>query len=64
MPKVIEAVYENGVLKPLEKVNLKEGEKVRLKINKRMLNFEPIELRKPLSLDDIKKLKDETWTCY
>ncbi len=64
MPKVIEAVYENGVLKPLEKVNLKEGEKVRLKINKRVLNFEPIELRKPLSLDDIKKLKDETWTCY
>ena len=25
MPKVIEAIYENGVFKPLEKVNLKEG---------------------------------------
>jgi len=32
MPKIIEAVYENGVFKPLEKVDLKEGEKVRLKI--------------------------------
>jgi len=30
MPKIIEAVYENGVFKPLEKVDLKEGEKFRL----------------------------------
>ncbi len=64
MPKVIEAVYENGVFKPLEKVNLREGEKVRLKINKRMLNFEPVELKKPVSLDDIRKLRDEAWTYY
>ena len=58
------AIYENGVFKPLEKIDLREGERVRLKINKRMLNFEPIELRKPLSLGDIKKLRDETWTYY
>ena len=32
MPKIIEAVYENGVFKPLEKVDLKEGEKVRLRV--------------------------------
>jgi len=32
MPKIIEAVYENGVFKPLEKVDLKEGEKVRIRI--------------------------------
>ena len=32
MPKIIEAVYENGVFKPLQKVDLKEGEKVRLKL--------------------------------
>jgi len=30
MPKIIEAVYENGVFKPLEKVDLKEGERVRV----------------------------------
>uniref|UniRef100_A0A7C3UJX0 Antitoxin n=1 Tax=Geoglobus ahangari TaxID=113653 RepID=A0A7C3UJX0_9EURY len=30
MPKIIEAVYENGVFKPLQKVDLKEGEKFRL----------------------------------
>ncbi|MEM3505076.1 MAG: antitoxin family protein [Archaeoglobaceae archaeon] len=34
MPKIIEAIYENGVFKPLEKVDLKNGEKVRLKISK------------------------------
>jgi len=32
MVKVIEAVYENGVFKPLKKVDLKEGTKVRLEI--------------------------------
>ena len=34
MPKVIEAIYEKGVFKPLQKVDLKEGEKVRLRIEK------------------------------
>ncbi|HIQ49840.1 MAG TPA: DUF104 domain-containing protein, partial [Nanoarchaeota archaeon] len=30
MAKVIEAVYENGVFRPLEKVELKKGERVRI----------------------------------
>ena len=30
MPKIIEAIYENGVFKPLQKVDLKEGERVRV----------------------------------
>ena len=34
MTKVIEVVYENGVFKPLEKVNLKEGEILKIKIEK------------------------------
>ena len=34
MGKVVEAVYEKGVFKPLEKVNLREGERVRLEIRK------------------------------
>lgn len=32
MPKIIEAIYENGVFKPLEKVDLKEGEKIKLRL--------------------------------
>ena len=44
MPKVIEVVYENGVFKPLEKVNLKEGEKVKV-----ILNLDPVELARRYS---------------
>ncbi|MEM1672054.1 MAG: antitoxin family protein [Archaeoglobaceae archaeon] len=33
MPKIIEAIYEDGVFKPLEKIELKEGERVRLRIS-------------------------------
>ncbi|HLO49024.1 MAG TPA: antitoxin family protein [Kamptonema sp.] len=32
MPEIITAVYENGVLRPVNSVSLKEGETVRLKI--------------------------------
>jgi len=32
MAKVIEAVYEKGVLKPFEKLNLKDGQRVRIMI--------------------------------
>ena len=30
MAKIIEAIYENGVFNPLEKVDLREGERVRI----------------------------------
>lgn len=30
MPHIINAIYENGVFKPLEKVNLKEHEKIKI----------------------------------
>ena len=32
MPKIIEAIYENGVFKPLQKVELKEGERVKIRV--------------------------------
>jgi predicted DNA-binding antitoxin AbrB/MazE fold protein len=34
MAKVIEAIYEKGVFKPLQKVDLKEGERVKIEIKK------------------------------
>lgn len=34
MPRIIEAIYEKGVLKPLQKVDLREGEKVKIEIKK------------------------------
>lgn len=33
----IEAIYKKGVLKPLKKLDLKEGEKVKVKIEKESL---------------------------
>jgi len=35
MSKLIEAIYSNGVLKPLKKLNLKEGEKVQIEIRRK-----------------------------
>lgn len=32
--EIVEAVYENGVLKPLKPLKLKEGERVLLKVKK------------------------------
>jgi len=32
MPKIIEAIYEDGVLKPLKKLDLREHEKVKVKL--------------------------------
>ena len=32
MTEVVEAVYENGVLKPLKKLDLREGQRVRIRI--------------------------------
>jgi predicted DNA-binding antitoxin AbrB/MazE fold protein len=34
MTKTIEVVYEGGVFKPLEKVELKEGEQLKVEIKK------------------------------
>ena len=37
MEEIIEAIYEDGVLKPLKKLNLKEGERVKLEIKKNLV---------------------------
>ena len=37
MTKIIEAIYENGVFKPLQKVDLKEGERVKIEIKRETL---------------------------
>jgi len=38
MGKVIEAVYENGVFRPLEKVELKKGERVKIEIKESLID--------------------------
>ncbi|NOY11375.1 MAG: antitoxin family protein [Archaeoglobi archaeon] len=38
MAKVIEVVYENGVFKPLEKVDLKDGERLKVEIKESLVD--------------------------
>ncbi|MFA5269489.1 MAG: antitoxin family protein [Methanoregula sp.] len=61
MGKAIECIYENNVLKPVGKVPFREGERIRVMIEKK-LPFEPIQLKKRSSSARISSLKDETWT--
>ena len=56
MPKVIEAIYENGVFKPLEKVDLKEGEKFRLVLRENVDDLRGKYGRRKI---DVIKLRDE-----
>jgi len=39
MEQVIEAIYEKGVFKPLKKVDLKEGERVRIRIERSLVEI-------------------------
>ncbi|RLI77594.1 antitoxin [Archaeoglobales archaeon] len=38
MAKIIEVVYEDGVFKPLEKVDLKDGERVKVEIKESLVD--------------------------
>jgi predicted DNA-binding antitoxin AbrB/MazE fold protein len=64
MGRVIDCVYEEGVFKPLNKISLREGEKVRmlLKVD-RMKALEKyvgiIKLKQPITLEEIFELEDE-----
>jgi predicted DNA-binding antitoxin AbrB/MazE fold protein len=61
MGKAIECIYENNVLKPVGKVPFREGERIRVMVEKK-LPFEPIQLKKRSSSARISSLKDEAWT--
>jgi len=63
MVKIIEVVYEDGVFKPLEKVDLKEGEKVKVRIERR-IGFKPIKLKKKVPIEKIKEIRDEAWMSF
>jgi predicted DNA-binding antitoxin AbrB/MazE fold protein len=61
MVKAIECIYEDNVLKPVGKIQLREGERIRVTIEKK-LSFEPIRLKKKLTSDRISALRDESGT--
>ncbi len=62
MEIVVEAIYEKGILKPLKKLNLKEGEKVKIKIERdldKILEEYCGLIESKITLKDIKKLRGE-----
>jgi len=65
MQKTIEVVYEKGVFKPLEKVELKEGERMKVRIEERRGILEKyagfIKLNRSVKLREILELEDEVW---
>ena len=67
MQKTIEVVYEGGVFKPLEKVHLEEGERMKVKIEERRGILEKyagfIKLNRSVKLGEILDLEDEVWQC-
>jgi len=60
MGKAIEAIYEKGVFKPLEKVDLKEGEKVRIRIERSLVEIiRSYQEKFKLKEEDIKEFLSE-----
>ncbi len=60
MPKIIEAIYENGVFKPLEKVDLKEGERVKIRVEKDKREI-LAKYRGLLGKSSVKELQELEW---
>ena len=61
MPKIIDVVYENGVFKPLEKVDLPERTRLKIKIENLDELLEEFcgLIESKISLEDIEKLRYE-----
>jgi len=53
--EIVEAVYEDGVLKPLEKPNLREGERVKVYIVKRSQGLSEVIRRISKEYEDVKE---------
>ena len=70
MPKIIEAVYEGGVIKPLSKLDVKDGKVTVIVIEKGekytkrkkfLSDIEPINLGRKITIKEIEKLREERY---
>jgi len=60
MSETIECIYSGTVLRPIKPLNLKEGERIVVHIEKK-LPFETIKIQTPVSREYIRSLRDESW---
>jgi predicted DNA-binding antitoxin AbrB/MazE fold protein len=65
MPKVIEVIYENGVFKPLEKVELRDGQRLKIRIEdvESIVNEAFGLLKGKDTLKALRELEDEWGVC-
>lgn len=61
MSETIECIYSGSVLKPVKPLNLKQGERVVVHIEKK-IPFETIKIQTPANPEYIRFLRDESWT--
>ncbi len=61
MVRAIECIYEDNVLKPVGKIQLKEGERIRVTIEKKLTSSLSVSRRKFHRIASV-TLKDESWT--
>jgi predicted DNA-binding antitoxin AbrB/MazE fold protein len=59
LTKLVQAVFENGVLRPIEPLNLTEKELVTVSVANGQANNGPIPDSAPLSDDEFERLLDE-----
>jgi predicted DNA-binding antitoxin AbrB/MazE fold protein len=60
MPKIIEAIYEDGVFKPLERVNLKHGSRVKIVIQTKKNVLERYRgVLGKANIEELKKFEEE-----
>jgi len=66
MAQIIEAVYEDGVIKPLKKLNLRDKEKIRIKIMEKSIVDETFGIL-PVDSEKMRKIIEEVedeWGVY
>jgi len=68
MTQVIEAIYEDGVIKPLEKVEIRENQIITVKIVRKEESIVERTFNKvPIKKEEIKRIIEETedeWGIY
>lgn len=63
MTHSFECIYDGEVFRPLEKINLKKGERLTVHIECHH-SFDPIKLNMPITDDTIQSLRKESWTSF
>lgn len=59
MTETIECIFIGSVLKPIESLNLKDGERVIVHIE-RKIPFETIKVKTPVNREYIRSIRDES----